>query len=68
MSKRYSRFCDYCGGPFETTYPQKMFCRDQCRIDFNATVDRNTRMFTKAVRDSVREIVRAHHSNDPRGS
>lgn len=58
----YHRFCDYCGQPFDTQYPHKKFHRDECRLAFNKIVDDNARIVMRAVRESVREIIRARSS------
>jgi len=63
MSARHGRYCDYCGAWFTTPYPFKKFCDDPCRLAFNKIVDDNARVVMRAVRESVREIIRARHSN-----
>lgn len=59
----YSRPCDYCGAAFDTTYPHKKFCCDDHRRAFNKIVDDNARVVMRAVRESVREIIRARSSH-----
>jgi len=53
------KYCDYCGGPFRSNLPHKKFCIQAHRRAFNSIVDRHARLSMRAVRESVREIIRA---------
>lgn len=55
--------CDYCGAPFVPSRARRLtqrFCCTEHRRDFDRIVNRNIAQVRATLRESVRELLRAH--------
>lgn len=60
---KHHGYCDYCGHRFSTPYPNKKFCSNECRTAFKRILDRHKTVAMQAIRESVREIIRARNND-----